>query len=93
MNRYGTMAQKHWQKYLPNRYKALPDPAAFFDQLGEEVFQRVDELTDALAGDDFPGEGYMEKLGRLNMARLNAESQVLSELALLPEETETETAA
>jgi hypothetical protein len=89
MNRYGSLAQKHWQKFLPRRYEALgPNPETFFDQLGEEIFQRVDELTDALAGDGFRGEGYMERLGRLNMARLNAESQALSELALLPEETE-----
>ena len=92
MNQYGNQAQKHWQAHLPRRYQALPNPEAFFSQLGEEVFQRVDELMDVLVGEGPPGEGYMERLGRLNMARLNAESQALSELALLPEETE-ETAA
>ena len=35
----------------------------------------------------YSGNPYLEKLGRLNMARLNAESQALQELALLTPET------
>ncbi|MFM2417732.1 MAG: hypothetical protein RL385_2455 [Pseudomonadota bacterium] len=31
-------------------------------------------------------ETYLQKLGRLNMARQNAESQVMQEMALLPPE-------
>ena len=93
MNRYGSQAQKHWQKYLPNRYKALPDPEAFFSDLGEQVSERVHELEEVLAGENRPGEDFMVRVGRRNMARLNAESQALQELALLPEEDETEETA
>ena len=91
MNQYGTMAQDHWRKYLPRRYQQIPDPETYFRNLGDEVAERVDELSRALEGEGRPGEGYLQRLGRLNMARLNAESQALQELALLPEETEEAT--
>ncbi len=88
MNQYGTRAKQHWQKYLPTRFQQLDDPDSFFSDLGEQIAQRVESLADDLAGNDPPGEGYMDKVGRLNMARRDAESQVLREMALLePEAT------
>jgi hypothetical protein len=88
MNPYGMTAKNHWQTWLPNRYSKLDDPDSFFSALGEEIQQRVEELTDSMAGDDPAGETYPQKLGRLNMAKQNAESQALQELALLePEPT------
>lgn len=87
MNAYGTMAQKHWRTWLPKRYSQIPDPETFFADLGEEIQARVEDLTTALAGKDEPGETYMEKLGRLNMAKFNAEGQALRELALLEPES------
>jgi hypothetical protein len=91
MNRYGATAKKHWERWLPSRYSQLEDPTEYFSNLGEEISDRVAELSDALAGDDPPGEQYLEKLGRLNMARFNAEAQVLREMALLdPEDEERE---
>jgi hypothetical protein len=86
MNQYGSRAQQHWKEFLPKRYGELQDPETFFAHLGEEIQEQVMKLSQALAGEDPPGETYMEKLGRLNMAHLNAESRVLSELALLPAE-------
>jgi hypothetical protein len=86
MNQYGTRAKQHWQKYLPKRFQQLDDPDSFFSELGEQIAQRVESLADDLAGDDPPGEGYMDKLGRLNMARRDAESQILREMALLEPE-------
>ena len=41
------------------------------------------------AGQDVPGESYLAKVGRLRMARLDAEAQVLRELVLLPPEQPT----
>lgn len=86
MNHYGLMAQRHWQKWLPRRYAAIQDLDSFFSTLGEEVAQRIGDLGLDLAGDDLPGEGYLEKLGRLNMARLQAEEIVLKERILLEPE-------
>jgi hypothetical protein len=84
MNRYGRLAERHWRTVDPNRYEAIPDPATFFANLGAEVESRIQELTDQLAGPDPPDEGYLEKVGRLNMARLRAEEQILAELVLIP---------
>jgi hypothetical protein len=88
MNQYGTRAKQHWQKFLPERFSQLEDPDSFFSALGEQIDERVQELSLAMAGDDPPGEDYLAKLGRLNMTRLNAESQALQELALLEAEAE-----
>jgi hypothetical protein len=86
MNRYGEIARQHWQQWLPKRYRALENPTQFFTNLGEEISTRIHEVSQALAGEDPPAEQYLQKLGRLNMARANAESQVLRELALLEPE-------
>jgi hypothetical protein len=90
MNQYAAMAERHWRRWLPSRVAAMDDPASFFENLGEETAERIEDLTMELAGDDPPGETYMEKVGRLNMARLQAEELVLPETVLLPPEPATE---
>ena len=92
MNQYAAMAERHWRRWLPGRVAAMDDPTSFFSTLGEEVAERIEDLTGDLAGDDPPGETYMEKVGRLNMARLRAEEMVLPETVLLPPEPGTEEA-
>ena len=87
MNAYGARAQDHWRRWLPTRYSQIQEPETFFADLGDEIQTRVEELTRGLAGEDRPGESYLEKLGRLNMAKLAAEEQALRELALLDPET------
>lgn len=86
MNRYGARAREHWKRWLPTRYSQLDDPESFFTDLGEEVEARIDELSQALAGSDPPGEGYLDKVGRLNMARFNAESDLMREMVLIEPE-------
>lgn len=86
VNRYGRLAQQHWAKWRPTQLSQIPDPEEFFSTLGQEVERQVEELAANLAGDDPGGEDYLEKLGRLKMARLTAESQVLRESVLLPPE-------
>lgn len=86
MNHYGVTAQRHWKRWLPARYAAIQDPDSFFSTLGEEVAKRIADLTLDLAGDDPPGEDYLVKVGRLNMARLQAEEIVLQEQVLLAPE-------
>lgn len=91
MTQFAQMAQKHWQEHLPNRYAALPNPSEFFLQLGQEAESRFSSLWRGMAGPDRPGETYLEKVGRLNMARLRAQEQVLTEIVLIePETTEPE---
>lgn len=86
MNRYGRQAQAHWAKWRPNELSQIPDPEAYFTQLGQDVATQIHALEIALAGDDLGGEDYLQKLGRLRMARFNAEAQVLREMVLLPPE-------
>jgi hypothetical protein len=84
MNRYGRQAMSHWKQVDPDRYAAIADPEAFFTRLGEEVMQEIETRSRALEGQDQPGESYLEKVGRLQMARFTAESEVLRELVLIP---------
>jgi hypothetical protein len=83
MNRYAVMARDHWARWLPSRYATISDPGRFFSDLGTRTEQRIDDLAAELAGDDRPGESYLEKAGRLGEARHRAEQIVLSEDVLL----------
>jgi hypothetical protein len=80
MNRYGTRAQEYWQTHLPSRYAQIDNPIAYFTTLGEEMAAQINSLALSLAGDDPAGEAYLQKVGRLNMARLQAEEQVIREM-------------
>jgi hypothetical protein len=86
MNQYAATAERHWRRWLPSRVAAMDDPSSFFSNLGEEAAAQIEDLTADLAGDDPPGETFMEKVGRLNMARLQAEEIVLPETVLRPPE-------
>jgi hypothetical protein len=86
MNRYGRLAQEHWAKWRPNELSQIPDREAFFSTLGQEVAAQVEALAAALAGDDPGGEQGLQKQGRLEMARFNAQAQILREMVLLPPE-------
>jgi tetratricopeptide (TPR) repeat protein len=79
MNRYGAMAQRYWQQWLPEQYASMTDPDGFFSALGEEVARQIDELADELAGTDRLGDGYLAQVGRLMAARAQAEEVVLRE--------------
>ncbi len=83
MNRYGRLAMEHWQQADPGRLAALEDPTTFFSTLGAQVEERVLELQEHLAGPGSPDETYLEKVGRLNAARLQAEEMALAEMVWL----------
>jgi len=92
MNRYGDMAISHWQRTDPARFQAIPESerVAFFTELGERAESEIRALADAIAGSDRPGETYLQKVGRLNQARLDAESEVLREMILIPDPNDPE---
>ena len=89
MNKYGRQAQDAWKEASPTRYSQIQDPEDFFTKLGEEAQEQVDGLLLKIAGPDPQGEGYLEKVGRLNAARNQAEEIVRYDL-LSPPETEDE---
>lgn len=91
MNKYGKLAKGHWEQTDPARYHAIADPTTFFSELGEQAETQIQDLAMRLSGDDPPGEEYLQKVGRLNMARLQAEEVVLRELVWISEpQTEDE---
>ncbi len=90
MNRYGRLARDHWKSTDPGRFSQIQDPDEFFSDLGETVEFQIQDLQLHLAGPDpaTPEQG-LEKVGRLNMARMQAEEAVLADLVWLsppPEE-------
>ncbi|WP_299169116.1 TnpV protein [uncultured Arthrobacter sp.] len=89
MNKYGRYAQETWRMTAPSQYALIPDPEQFFRSLGEEAMQRVGELQYELAGPDPKDESYLEKVGRLNASRMQAEEIVRAEM-LTPDSMETE---
>lgn len=80
MNRYGMIAQEHWKTYAPSLVAGLPDPKAFFSDLGLEVQRQVEALMASLAWLDSAEETYLEKAARLQTARSAAEEVVMAEL-------------
>ncbi|MEX3509994.1 TnpV protein [Kocuria carniphila] len=80
MNTYGKFAQETWKMTAPAEYALIPDPQAWFEQLGEEAAEQVGELMMALAGPDRKGETYLEKVGRLNASKMQAEEIVRAEM-------------
>ena len=81
MNKYGQIAKKHWTEFRPLALAELPESEReeFFSTLGEQMEARIINLTIQLEGSDTPGEGYLEKVGRLNAAKMQAEEIVLAD--------------
>ncbi|QRZ61805.1 TnpV protein [Rothia sp. ZJ932] len=84
MNEYGRQAQKNWELLAPQATKEIlnQDPN-FFHNLGEQAHEKVVELSRQLAGQDLPEETFLEKLGRLNMSKLQAQ-EIVSHEMLMP---------
>jgi hypothetical protein len=94
MGRLALMAEKHYQKYLPETYNSLNSSSrpAFFLNLEAEAQDQIDRLADDLAGPDPDGETFQARANRLQTARREAESQVIREF-LLPDPEQVEQAA
>ena len=86
-NRYGRLARDHMERYLPSRYAQIDDPDRYFSDLGGEILGQIEEIEPTLAGEAPAGEQWLNKVGRMNMARLMAEEMVFAEMVFLtPEE-------
>lgn len=80
MNRYALIAQDHWKRYAPSRYAALEDPESFFEELGENAEAEINLVADALERQIPSNLPYLERVGQLRAARLQAEEKTLSEM-------------
>ena len=86
MNQYGEWAMRYWQENLPRQYAQISNTEQFFEEMGDHIAQEVDELTRQIAGPDQPSEGFMDKVGRLQMARIEAETEVMRQTLPQPED-------
>ena len=88
MNKYGSLAEDYWKRADRTRYEELTDPETFFEELGSS-FARVDSLLNVMERDAPGDEGYLEKVGRLNALRNQAEEIAMTELVYIPAVTST----
>jgi len=88
---YASRARGYYQDFLPSRYQQIPNPEHFFTDLGQRIENQVQTAERALAGPDSPDEEFLQKVGRLNMARLRASELVMAqEVYSIPPEIETD---
>lgn len=94
VNQYGRLAKRHWQEFRPGSIAEIDDPDAFFTELGSDVQDevRVRWTAERLAAPGVVGESYLERAGRLQHLRHEAEAEVLRELVLLPAEDDVDLA-
>lgn len=94
MNQYGARAREHWEQHLPSRVAAMTDPEAFFEDLGEQVEEEIDQRARAIetqhAAEEPAGTSFLARAGQMGTARTVAEAEVLREMVLLAPETETD---
>ncbi len=62
-NYYGSIARRHWERWLPQQYAAIEDPEAFFTDMGNRASDRIDDLADRFAGESPPGERGIPEAG------------------------------
>lgn len=79
MNKYAQLLKRQWETADPTYVSSLSDPTEHFSQMGERVQEEVLELLPSLEGTDPAEENYLQKVGRLNAARQQAEEIVLAE--------------
>lgn len=80
MNTYGKFAQDTWKMLAPRQYELIVNPEEWFTDLGKEAENAVGDLSVKIAGQDLPEESYLEKVGRLNAAKTQAEEIVRVEM-------------
>ncbi|MDP9332188.1 MAG: hypothetical protein M3Q30_02580 [Actinomycetota bacterium] len=92
-NQYGMLAREHMVRWCPNHYTQIPDPDDYFQMLGQEILNEIENLEQTLLQLQHPATTFAEKAGRANMARMMAEERILAERVFLsPEIDPTEPA-
>lgn len=86
--------RRYYTEHRPLATQALGNPQeteAFFRSLGEQIEEQVQQGEDQIAGTDPAGETYLQKVGRLRMARAQATEIALADLLYsTPPETDDE---
>lgn len=86
MSNFEMTARHNWQTLAPTALSQMENPDQFFQTRAQEAQEMFDTILPVLEGPDETGETYLEKVGRLNVARMQAEETVRRELLTPPEE-------
>ena len=93
-DRFAKAHLKSLAENQPGRYRSLmssPDRQEYLKNVGEQAESLYDRLMEPAMQESNHVKGSMEKVARLEAARLQAESEVMRSLVLVPDE-ETERA-
>lgn len=85
MNQYGAQIRRHWQRHRPRELAELRDPEAFFTEQGQLADQQIQDQARKLEAQAEEPTGFLERLGRMNNARFEAEATVMRELLADPD--------
>jgi len=87
---FTAQVRERYERWLPERLAEIPESErdSFYSTLAEEIAERVQRLELALRGLDPEDEPFMKRVGRFNMARLQAIEMALAELLPAPEPQE-----
>jgi len=84
---FTAQVRERYERWLPERLAGIPESErdSFYSTLAEEIAERVQSLELALRGEGPGDEPFMKRLGRFNMARLQAIEVALAELLPVPD--------
>jgi hypothetical protein len=80
---YTEMVRRYYTEHRPRAAEALGSPQEmedYFRSLGAQIEEQVQQDEDKIAGADPVGETYLQKVGRLRMARAQAAEIALADL-------------
>jgi hypothetical protein len=80
---YTEMVRRYYMQHRPLATEELGNPQEtedFFRSLGAQIEEQVQHGEDKIAGADPAGETYLQKVGRLRMARAQAAEIALADL-------------
>lgn len=75
MNQYAQQARTFYEQNLPSLASSMTDQE--WTRLGERLNQQIGDLAAQLAGPDQPNEAHLDKVARLNTARMRATEIVM----------------
>jgi hypothetical protein len=88
---YALEAQAYWRRWLPHTHANLTNPDSFYQQLGEDVQDRVITVWDALTEIHLTPDitDHSKRAGLLQLLRREAEHTVMQALVQMPPEADT----
>lgn len=86
---YLEQVRTYFRNYLPSRVATLEDPESYFAELAEAIAEQVATVSTQLeVTSRLPEESYLQRVGRLNAVRAQAQELALTEILYsIPTET------